>query len=1140
MTRRAFVFQAVALCLFAFPSPWALGADPAGVAEGPGNGATSTPASSAQFFDANIAPLLAKRCLECHDSATKKGRLDLSRKEAALAGDKKGQVIVPGKADQSRLWKAVESDEMPEDRPPLSAEEKKLLRQWIDAGAVWSSDAIDPLAYTRDGRAAFNWVRRLTVPEYVETVRSAVGVDIEADARRLLPADVRADGFNNTAYNLTADLAHVEAYSALAETIAGRMDVAAFAAQFSARTDLGDESLRALVATMGKWLLRGPLEDHEVAAFLGVARAVRAEGGDFAEAARYVVEAMLQSPRFVYRIEAQRGDGAAKLIASHELASRLSYFVWGGPPDKELMRAADAGELAHRDRLDSQTRRMLRDPRAVRRSLQFIDEWLHLDRLHNLRPSKARFPEWDERLAADMREETVAYFRHVVWEKKRPLSELLNSRVTFATPRLARHYGLAVGGTAAGLVRVAGGPERVKGGLQALYTFERSSGDTVRDVSGAGDPLDLKIADSSAVRWTDGGLAVTSPTLIATPSPTKKLTDALKKANALTLEAWVTPADAAQTGPARILTLSADPSGRNFTLGQDGAKFDVRLRTTKTDGNGQPSLAAGGPAAKQPTHVVYTRDPAGKARLFIDGEQKADRDTGGDLSNWEGSFRLALANELTKDRPWRGTMHLVALYDRALSGDEVRQNQAAGARPQPPRPVATTASPAKTRDNHLLALYRFDERSGDAVRDSSGAGEPLHLRIEDASAVTWYTGGLTVSDSALVSTAAPPERLIDAARKSNALTVEAWLTPAQTAQAGPARILTLSSGTSQRNFTLGQDGDKFDVRFRSTKTDPNGQPSLASPAGSVKIRPTHVAYTFEPSGKARLFVDGEEKASRDLGGDLSNWEGGFRLALANETTKDRPWRGTFHRVAIYSRALAPDEIRAAAVALRIPRPTDPGEEQYARGDAPTRYDLSSVPGRGGLLTQGSVLTIGGDDASMVTRGLFVLHDFLYSAVGNPPPCADTTPVPTRPGQSQRVIAEGRIANSSCGGCHVKFEPLAFALERFDGLGAYHEADEHGNKLRADGQVQLPDAREPSAYGSTTELMDLLASSERVRMNMTRKVTQFALGRPLVEADAAELEKIHQASQAGGGTYESLVAAIVTSDLVRMTRTEANR
>jgi hypothetical protein len=174
---------------------------------------------------------------------------------------------------------------------------------------------------------------------------------------------------------------------------------------------------------------------------------------------------------------------------------------------------------------------------------------------------------------------------------------------------------------------------------------------------------------------------------------------------------------------------------------------------------------------------------------------------------------------------------------------------------------------------------------------------------------------------------------------------------------------------------------------------------------------------------------------------------------------------------------------------------------------------------------------------MVARGLFVLHELLRGVVRDPPPCVDTTPVPSKPGLTQRAVAESRIASMSCAGCHAKFEPLAFGLEKFDGLGTFREQDEHGNRLRDDGHVLFPGDDKPVAYGSTMELMDLLARSERVRESLTWKVTQFSLGRPLGPEDASIVASIHQAAQRAGGTYPNLITAIVTSDLVMMTRAE---
>lgn len=609
-------------------------------------------AARRRAFETQVAPLFAKHCLECHDTALKKGGLDLSRRDAALAGGDSGPVIVPGKATGSPLWELVSSGEMPKDRSPLEADQQATLRKWLDDGAVWPVDVIDPANYRHARGAGQVWVQRLTLPEYVETVRSAVGVDIAAEARELLPPDLRADGFSNTAYNLGVDLKHVEAYNRLAEIIVGRLDVPAFARRFSRSRQFDDDKMREFVAALGKWLLRGPLNENEINLYRGIASTVSSAGGDYDEAVRFIIEAMLQSPRFVYRIEEQRGDGTPRHADPYELASRMSYIVWGAPPDEELFGAAERGELADRAHVEQQVQRMLQDPRAIERSLQFVSEWLNLGRLANLRPDAEKFPQWDAPLAADMREETLAYFKDVVWAQDRPLSELLNAQVTFATPRLAKHYGLA---------------------------------------------------------------------------------------------------------------------------------------------------------------------PAGE--------------------------------------------------------------------------------------------------------------------------------GLS------------------------------------------------------------------------------------------------------------------------------------------------------------------------------------------------RYDVSEVPARGGLLTQGSVLTIGGDEASMVTRGLFVLHELLRGTINAPPPCVNTTPPPTKAGLTQRGIAEARIADEKCGVCHGRFDALAFGLEKFDGVGAFHERDRHGNPLRDDGVVLFPGEAQPVKYASSADLMDLLAASPRVRQTLTWKVAQFAVGRPLGAADAATLAGIDEAAQEEGGTYAALIRAIVLSDLVRMTGTE---
>lgn len=611
-----------------------------------------TLSTNAELFTTKIAPVLVERCFECHDTSTHKGKLDLSRKVAAFAGSSSGPVIVPGDTEASYLLESILTNEMPEDREPLSDEEKEWFKQWIKGGAEWPVEVIDPAAFVHGGPSTENWLQRLTLSEYIKTVDAVVGVDIADEARALLPKDLRADGFSNTAYNLNVDLQHVSAYAQLAEKIVEKMDVAAFAKRFSKSTLLTDKNMRGLIEDMGAWLLRGPVEDHEIDLYRGISTTVAAAGGEFPDAVALIIDAMLQSPRFIYRVENQQGDGTRWPLGQHEYANRISYILWGASPDETLRKVADSGELFTPEGLEKQIKRMLADPRAVDRSGEFIAEWLNLNRLNNLQPNTDKFPDWEHQLALDMQDETLAFFKDLAWKQERPLADLFNAQFTHLSPALAKHYKL--------------------------------EGDT------------SKVA---------------------------------------------------------------------------------------------------------------------------------------------------------------------------------------------------------------------------------------------------------------------------------------------------------------------------------------------------------------------------------------------------------------------------------------------------------RYDLSKQSGRGGILTHGSVLTVGGDEASMVSRGLFVLHDLLRGVVNDPPPCVDTTPQATKPGLSQRAIAEERIANAQCGGCHSKFEPLAFGLERFDGVGAYHEKDEHGNALRDDGDILFPGTAEPIAYANSAELMNLLANSDRVKESLTWKLAQFALGRPLGFQDAADIDRIHQKAQKNGGTYQSLITEIVKSDLVRTTPTE---
>ena len=229
-------------------------------------------------------------------------------------------------------------------------------------------------------------------------------------------------------------------------------------------------------------------------------------------------------------------------------------------------------------------------------------------------------------------------------------------------------------------------PARAVDGLQALYLFDSGTGDMVYDRSGADQPLDLKISDISRTRWDESGLTLTEPVVVKSQSSTERLTQAISASNEISLEAWVTPASINQSGPARIVSLSNGISHRNVTLGQiepvngQDSIFDIRLRTSFSGSNGirprMPLLSSF--SSIDMSHVLFTRDASGMTSFYINGEKIEDSFSLGEFSNWDASFSLLLGNELSEDRPWIGSLHLVALYNRALTTDEVITNFTAG------------------------------------------------------------------------------------------------------------------------------------------------------------------------------------------------------------------------------------------------------------------------------------------------------------------------------------------------------------------------------------------------------------------------------------------------------------------------------
>jgi hypothetical protein len=228
-------------------------------------------------------------------------------------------------------------------------------------------------------------------------------------------------------------------------------------------------------------------------------------------------------------------------------------------------------------------------------------------------------------------------------------------------------------------------------------------------------------------------------------------------------------------------------------------------------------------------------------------------------------------------------------------------------------PNVTPPNPGDRVTEGLVALYDFEEASGSIVHDRSGVSPALDLIIEDGAGTSWIPGALNVQDNSIIRSTGTAHKITSSALATSEITVEAWITPDNTSQDGPARIVSLSGGLNDRNFTLGQGTfgnaptTTFDTRFRTSETDTNGVPSLTTPPGSAAAELQHVVYTRDSLGTSRTFVNGLQVSQTVIGGTLAGWED-FQLTLANEDDGSRPWLGLLHLVAIYDHALTPGEV----------------------------------------------------------------------------------------------------------------------------------------------------------------------------------------------------------------------------------------
>jgi hypothetical protein len=215
---------------------------------------------------------------------------------------------------------------------------------------------------------------------------------------------------------------------------------------FTCRPAAGGDEIpcaKKIISTLARQAFRKPPADGDLEGLLSFYQAGR-NNGNFESGIRTALQAILASPQFVFRFERVPDNavpGKNYRISDLELASRLSYFLWSGAPDEQLITLANQGKLKDAVTLEKQVRRMLADPRSQALATNFAGQWLHLQNLRDANPDLFLYPDFDKSLSESMRRETELLFDSVMRDDRNVL-DLLTANYTFLNERLARHYGV--------------------------------------------------------------------------------------------------------------------------------------------------------------------------------------------------------------------------------------------------------------------------------------------------------------------------------------------------------------------------------------------------------------------------------------------------------------------------------------------------------------------------------------------------------------------------------------------------------------------------------------------------------------------------------------------------------------------------
>ena len=412
-------------------------------------------------FEGQIQPFLKHYCYDCHDSKTREGGFDIEESSQKW----KDEILHKWNASWGKMALAITTGSMPHpsQRRQPSERERELFGLWFER-------ELESRATPESSRASNPRLRQLTPFEYDNTVRELTGLDLGLSSLTQ-PGGPASDGdFLNQGLEMQLSPSKLSRYLLAANRIVAHASVdpesgirfhpeprpPGSALNDAVQPNDQRTSARRHLSVFATRAYRRPLDEAEVTSLMALYDRQIEAGLDYEDACRQVLQGILASPQFVYLPEQhgwevkpinwgdkkRKGSDATAPLGDHEVAARLSYFVWSAPPDEELIRLARERQLHQPQVLKAQVKRMLADPKSAALATQFAGYWLKFNKVgDHLDISRQRFPEFSGSLQQAMYDE-VRYFVEEIIRRDLTILNLLDSNFTFVNRELALHYGM--------------------------------------------------------------------------------------------------------------------------------------------------------------------------------------------------------------------------------------------------------------------------------------------------------------------------------------------------------------------------------------------------------------------------------------------------------------------------------------------------------------------------------------------------------------------------------------------------------------------------------------------------------------------------------------------------------------------------